>query len=463
MAVPAALRVAFDETVALHHAVCGHEATVTSFVEALVAEAHAGLRPPDVAVAPLCKGWDAALVEQVLARTTRMWTDLPTGSCAESPQTSQLGVLERFAEISCRAGEGDARELDGQIRALIRIENELEAQLGRLLCEMSDRGAWAHLMFAGVRHYAEERLGLGRTTVEGRVRLTRTLNRFPRLRKAYEHGRFGVEAALLVIRALGGGPVTDEVEQAWIERAGEATIKRLRDEVRVLGRQRLDGATQHPVDDTEWHGSLRHWPGDLRARVHELGRLTVDAGYSDVFLRLRLPDDLARGFLAAMESSRRALAAEAERVPWHQPWPDASAPASVAIARAFVVRCRRLPAWVGLLAMLEDFVDTWDAEHAPRSRSQAVYARDGWRCSAPGCTSRRNLEDHHVVYRSRGGDRTALSNRVCLCRFHHQRGEHGELASCRGRAPLDLTWRLGRRDVSEWFRNERRISIDASP
>ncbi len=111
-----------------------------------------------------------------------------------------------------------------------------------------------------------------------------------------------------------------------------------------------------------------------------------------------------------------------------------------------------------MLALLEDFVDTWDdAAAAPRRRAEEIYSRDGWRCSAPGCTSRRNLEDHHVVYRSRGGDRKAAGNRVCLCRFHHQQGEHGGCASVRGQAPLGLIWRLGVEEVGSWFRNERRL------
>jgi 5-methylcytosine-specific restriction endonuclease McrA len=74
---------------------------------------------------------------------------------------------------------------------------------------------------------------------------------------------------------------------------------------------------------------------------------------------------------------------------------------------------------------------------------------------APGCTSRRNLEEHHVRYRSRGGSDDE-SNRVVLCRFHHQQGEHGGAVRVRGRAPLGLTWRLGPEDAGAWYRNEKR-------
>jgi hypothetical protein len=55
----------------------------------------------------------------------------------------------------------------------------------------------------------------------------------------------------------------------------------------------------------------------------------------------------------------------------------------------------------------------------------------------------------------------ALWNRTC--RFHHQRGEHGGLASCTGVAPLGLLWRLGREGLAEWYRNERRLAPDQVP
>ena len=72
---------------------------------------------------------------------------------------------------------------------------------------------------------------------------------------------------------------------------------------------------------------------------------------------------------------------------------------------------------------------------------------------APGCTSRANLEEHHVHYRSQGGTDEA-SNRVTLCRFHHQQGEHGGLMQVRGIAPGGLQWRLG----DQWFACDRRLS-----
>ena len=263
-----------------------------------------------------------------------------------------------------------------------------------------------------------------------------------------------------------------------------------------------------PLDDAEWHRSLFREPGAARRRVSrfglaalglsgadadgvdllrksdlsqaddlsrsgdlsQLGDLsrpdlsptTTSALAPDVFLQVRLPRDLAAAFLGAIESARRHLVREAEAIAWEEPLiATKGLRPSFLAARTFSIRCRRIPAWVGLLALLEEFAATWDAAERPRGRSRdAIYIRDGWRCSAPGCSSRRNLEDHHLVYRSRGGSK-AHRNRLCLCRFHHQMGEHGGLASCRGEAPLGVVWRLGREPLASWFRNERRLGMTA--
>ena len=442
MVVPIAVRAAFEETLSLHRAVSGQETSVADFIDALVAEAHAGLRPPDVESVASFRGSGAeAARERGLAKKTKLWAQLRERCEPGSEAALAAEALARFERIARRAGLGNAAELDRQLRELIELEDELERRLGRLLRELHDGGAWRRLCFAGVGHYAEQRLGLGRTAAEGRARLARALEHYPRLSRAYDEGRVGFESAQIVVRLLHASGADLALEEAWVERAEEATVKRLRDESRAIARrQGYEDRTGRaaPLDDAVWHSSLMQRPGEIRARVHELARRAVASRCSDVFLRLTLPEELARDFLAAVESARRGLAAD---------------------ARTFSARGGSVPSWAGLLALLEDYVETWDLPEAmPRRRSGEVYAREGWRCFAPGCTSRRNLEDHHLEYRSRGGDVKAMTNRVCLCAFHHRQGEHGDLATCRGEAPLGLLWRLGRNDVGVWFRNERRLN-----
>jgi hypothetical protein len=537
MLVPSPVLAAFDEAVDLFRAVEGGEATVASFVEALVAEAGARGDDRDDAddaddadaepdpgastagattdLRSLDAGVHIATVEHAFAASTGNWSHLPEH--AESSWALSLAgvTLARFHALATEAGQGGPVDLDRQLRALVDIENEMETRLGGLLADLGDRRAWPRLRFAGVGHYGEERLGLSRTTAEDRARLARELRNYPRLRDAYDTGHVSRESAALVVRLLRDTPSDAASEAAWVARAAESTIKRMRDEVRALGRYRVLGPralvaadaplpsaapmpfaapmpsaarlrTAAPLDDATWHASLRREPGLARRRVRAFGHLALTSPdvfqalplEPDAYLRLRLPLELARDLLATVEAECRRLTADADALPWDADMDaagedaagaaaDAAAaaadspgpPPSRLLARTFSIRCRRLPAWVGLLALLEDFVDTWDAAPAgPRRPGDAIYIRDGWRCAAPGCTSRRNLEDHHLRYRSRGGD-DGLANRICLCRFHHQRGEHGGLASCRGTAPTGVIWRLGRRDAApRWYTNERRVA-----
>jgi hypothetical protein len=103
--------------------------------------------------------------------------------------------------------------------------------------------------------------------------------------------------------------------------------------------------------------------------------------------------------------------------------------------------------WMGLLRLLEDVRAFWSS--APRHRDP-VFERDGWRCAVPACTSRRNLHDHHVLYRSRGGG-GARDNRVTVCAAHHHHAVHREVVRARGSAEVGLEWELGCRPGLEPF------------
>jgi hypothetical protein len=95
--------------------------------------------------------------------------------------------------------------------------------------------------------------------------------------------------------------------------------------------------------------------------------------------------------------------------------------------------------------LVEHALAAWEA--AGRTfHDYADFERDGFRCTAPGCTARRNLQSHHVVFRSHGGPDVAW-NRTTLCAFHHLRGIHARTVSCHGRAPGALAFALGLRSA----------------
>ncbi|MGH9866648.1 MAG: hypothetical protein ACREAA_00580 [Candidatus Polarisedimenticolia bacterium] len=429
--VPFPVAVAFDEGLELFRAVEGTDASVTSFVEALSAEQVASGRAQTDSVdrSSMQSGEGRALIEQRLASRTHLWSALPRAGSA----------LVRIEELRPATTEGTSEPVR-RIEDLVEIEDRLERHLGELLLSMSEAQAWSRLGFAGAGHYAEQRLGVSRSWAEDRLRGARALRRYPRLRDAYEARSIGLEALLKVARLLDRSEDPDAIIEAWVRQASECTVKRLRDEARELTRRRAGAdaeweapARDAPLSDRAWFRSLRRKAGTARERIEKLANLALVRAVADTTLMLCLPDDVADMFLQSL---------------------------AAASCRTFSTAGGVTPAWAGLLVMLEDFARTWDHdENDPRRRVcvNEAFIAFGWRCAAPGCTSRCRLQVHHVVYRSRGGSDEA-DNLLVLCLFHHLRGEHGDWAACRGRSPLGIVWRLGSKDAAACYRNERLFS-----
>jgi hypothetical protein len=101
------------------------------------------------------------------------------------------------------------------------------------------------------------------------------------------------------------------------------------------------------------------------------------------------------------------------------------------------------PGWRALEVMLDHAISAW-TEVGRQFRDYADFERDDYRCTVPGCTSRRNLQSHHIRFRSAGGP-DEPGNRTTLCAFHHQRGVHDGRVRIAGRAPGGLIYALGTR------------------
>jgi hypothetical protein len=72
-------------------------------------------------------------------------------------------------------------------------------------------------------------------------------------------------------------------------------------------------------------------------------------------------------------------------------------------------------------------------------RRYRIFERDGWRCRVPGCSSRANLQVHHVVFRSHGGGEDD-GNLATLCATHHLRGIHQGRLRCHALPDGLLAW-----------------------
>ena len=470
---PPECAVAFDEAIDLHRAVTGSRATVASFVEALIAEFRAGPHgdleadheagtprmPAGVRISPTRRSEQrAAERERLLAESAGHWKSRPSRreqiDATLAEQSQALDLLRWIDALVAGAAEHEtSAHRDRRLRHLLETDHRIEVLLAELLASLADRRVWGRRQpealswrFDNIAHYAEERLGLSRSRTWQLVRIVRRTRHLHRLADAWRAGRASTEAVLLVLRALGRGPVNDALEQEWTERASRSTIKRLRDEVREISRQQAAAQptatpeTPAPLSDDDWYATIARPAGRSFQRVQRLWQ-QAEASHATKPLRTRqvmiiLPRELGLDFARLLERAARLA----------QP-PAPPAPVQTSSDRGRRRRPRH-PAWRGLMALLMDYCATWDPPpaEAPRRRSETVYARDSYRCTAPGCTARRNLEDHHIQYRSQGGD-NSLANRTTLCRFHHQRGIHGGLVAARGHAPTGIRFRLGHKDL----------------
>ncbi len=195
--------------------------------------------------------------------------------------------------------------------------------------------------------------------------------------------------------------------RAWIERAARVSLRRLEDEVAfALDHDLLDAHACARAMESARARMFQPEPEGRAVRTLERERLFFSA-----------PRPVARLFRATLATVQRRI----ERREGRTASPSEALEAMLDHAPA---------AWTGLAAL--------------HPREHFVFVRDGFRCSVPGCSSYRELQAHHVRWRSAGGGDEDW-NLVTLCAFHHLRGIHAGTIRVTGRAPEELLYELGLR------------------
>jgi len=354
-------------------------------------------------------------------------------------------------------------QLDRRLRRAVRLEQRLDAELGARLAP----AAHEHLHLAhGIARfdvYVRERFGLAPRKVRALLRLERARHVSPALGQAYRDGRLSwVQAHALIPVLLIAHGRTDS--DAWIAWATQVSVRRLRDDVdRALCLNEID-----PLAFARTAGLpavARGTPAatgaalpvatpDIRARVEchmesaaalGVARVTNPAGESTTPSQTPRPNDDLERQIGAQPTSP----AETSMFFVHAPRPVARLVRAVlcTVRRAIERETGRLPTdGEAFEAMLEHAFDAWAPPSTRTRAAHRIFERDGWRCTAPGCSSFRNLHDHHIVFRSAGGGNDP-ANRTTLCAGHHLRGIHKGIVRCTGTAPDGLRFEFGVRSV----------------
>jgi hypothetical protein len=293
------------------------------------------------------------------------------------------------------------------MRAVFSAMQRVDWQMGCLLRTFFGMRLFLDLGFATSAAYIGDRLGISPRKARSLVRIERKgFDCGRELNEAYREGRLSWLRALTLLPIL-----SDSNADQWIARAQQVTLSRLAREV--------------------------EWARDMQDR--SLDWLPI------------APPPLGTELDFSDEQVRRQVCSRLDpcvmdRLRNETPESDAviafAAPASVTGLLGNTMSGFSRPgeaAWRGFERLLAHAEAEWG--NVPRHRNP-IYARDGWRCQVPACTSRRNLQEHHIIYRSRGGG-NLRENRIAICVSHHLHVIHRELVRLRGNANAEVMWEIG--------------------
>jgi hypothetical protein len=359
-------------------------------------------RETDLAHRQTPSGWDGEL--EVLRALVR------DNVCLDVDEILAGAVAETGTPGDVDDDQLDADQLDEALRAVLDSMRSIDWQLGRLLATFMRLSLHRHVGYPSFATYVSDRLGLSSRKAGSLARIEgNPADGRGALAAAYRAGRISW------VRALALLPVMSQRHgEAWIERAERVTVRRLRDEVQWALDMRDRAWLFMELVPPPLGRKLQHTDAEADRQMRAL----YDADMVEqIKQRPRLDNSCLRfsGPVSVIELFHEVLRAYADA---ENAWE---------------------PAWKALERILVHVKTQWSA--VPRHRNP-IHERDGFRCRVPACSSRRNLQEHHVLYRSRGGG-NARGNRISICAWHHLRGIHGGHVRAHGDADEGIHWQLG--------------------
>jgi len=341
------------------------------------------------------------------------------------PRLRLAGALSPFVDaLGKDLGQADPFELDRRMRGGVALERDTLRRMGPLLAVVADARIYRSLGLHSLNAYARERLGMSPHKARALLRVERACCRSPALRRAWQQGILSWSQAQVLVTVV-TAPGSERWHARWIERAAAVSLRRLEDD----------------VDDAPERGEF---DPALLPLLPELGIAGHSGGPEGVQMRAR-----PRHW---RERTRVVICASPEVVRLFR--------ACLARMQLVLERARNRPVAPGeaLEAMCDQVIETWTAGERrltpAERRTRQVYERDGWRCTVPGCRSYRNLQAHHIRFRSRGGGDEA-TNLTTLCAAHHHRAVHTSRIRIQGSAPDSLRFDM---PLDSWLSGDRRIA-----
>ncbi len=472
---PAAIAHLHDTTIELARKAAGAKEPLDRCMEYILAEFIAGTEP----VQPVSREDDWATREPL--------DPIPPAKRIGSPFDEKQDDRERMCEETARnwrsladppeqfildpdlvddTDTDDPVALDDRIMLLVRLRQIRHGEMATILGEIHGRRLWKVMGFASFNHYCKENLGISLRQAQQLVSANRRFAKLPLVKKAYYSGRLNWAKTRLLLSIC-----EHDIQEVWIERADVVTVRYLECEVARARRRKevdpegwkTDGGPL-PLSKLPPHArdsQVRPGAGlweDAAAETHASAHSTDDGG-NDAGTRREADDTDDDPNASAHDQTTADHDAEAESdsnadalVSAHnielpcmirfKLSPDAYELWAIANRRILDTVGQQLPPWMRHLILLRHFLQQWDdPKNLKLTKDHKLFARDGYQCTAPGCSARRALNDHHMIPRSQGGS-DDMTNKTTLCLSHHLHGLHELRAlKCEGEAPGEIKWK----------------------
>jgi len=383
----------------------------------------AGASATSVAGGPPCLDREPAQGEALDGAGVELFEEVLAGMAAEAtscdPTVPADGPMVVLPDSVQESPTDTAVDLDARLSELVRLRQNISWNLGRLLRLFADRRLYRELGFMSFARFCRERLGLGGRRAWMLISLERRLVMLPGIAQAYRSG------ALSWVKASALARVADETsEQRWLTLAAAVTVRRLLEEVTLAG---------------AGHASAGPRGLDADGRV----QLSTPTRGTAASAQATEPANGSTPLVAHVAGAGQgAETGPRTRIRFWAPYEVASLwHEALAICR--LRAGRPLDDWECVQSILASFPDTWGVRADPAWRRRyRIFECDGWRCRVPGCTSRCNLQVHHIDFRSHGGTDDD-ANLAVLCATHHLQGIHRDRLRCHALPDGLLAWEFG--------------------
>lgn len=327
------------------------------------------------------------------------------------------------------------RVLHQRLCGISKRRAALDAEEARCLREAVAVRLWRRLGYVHLNEYLERELGYAPQAGTERIRVALALAQLPRIEASLGEGALSFSAVRELTRVA-----TVDTEQAWLDAAHGKNLRQI--EAMVSGKKPGD----RPEDPARPELVTRILRLELSPSAFAAFRQIQAVMADEHGGRLddsALIEALCRRVLEGGADSGRPAYQIAFTVceTCRRGWQN-GAGREIEVSAEVLDRARCDAELIGSLEASEPARVT--STITPRLRRQ-VLARDHHGCTVPGCRAARNLDVHHIRFRSDGGGNT-LSNLLTLCSGHHALLHAGQLI-IRGEAPhaLEFSWR----EVSE--------------